>query len=240
MALRQATEKIAAVLAKRLKEHLSILRPLFFPRKLFGTYMKSSITEEVLGSDKAFAELQELYITCCEKPFGLPKKLGAPLAPIPTEMEAAAYKYNLAVSESGGDVTNITSPSRWILSFKGEANVNRLRAMMSGEESKQAEIIKQALINHLSMVVFLNRFSNLKSLLEDLRYEVKITRLKDLGGLPVVLLRSPVEAFLPSNEFILQITQLSGIRAFQEIIDPEELENIVDPLKENLKDAASV
>ena len=239
MALRQATDKIAGVLAKRLKDHLAVLRPLFMPRKLLGTYMKSSQTDEVIGSDKAFAELQELYMAVCEKPFGLAKKLSTPIAPIPLEMEGAPFKYDLSVSDSGSDVVNITSPSRWVLSFKGEANVNRLRSMMNGEESKQPEIVRQAVINHLAMVVFLNRFSNLKDLLEELRYDVSVLKLEELGGLPVVQLKAPVAAFLPSNDFILQITQLSGIKAFQEIIDPDGLEGIVDPLKETLREAAA-
>ena len=59
--LRQTTDKIAAALTQRLKEHLTILRPLFTPRKLFGTYIKSASLEEVNGSDRAFAKLQEMY-----------------------------------------------------------------------------------------------------------------------------------------------------------------------------------
>jgi bacterioferritin (cytochrome b1) len=64
---------------------------------------------------------------------------------------------------------------------------------------------------------------------------VEIQELKDLGGLPVVVLRAPIETFLPPDNFILQITQLSGIPAFQEIIDLDAAENIPDPLKEALK-----
>jgi len=85
----------------------------------------------------------------------------------------------------------------------------------------------------------LKNFPSLKQLLQDLRYEVKIQKLEDLGGLPVVLLKAPVECFLPPDDFILQITQLSGISAFQEIIDLDAVENIPDPLKDVLKEAQS-
>ncbi|MGD2030693.1 MAG: hypothetical protein PVG86_12240, partial [Desulfobacterales bacterium] len=80
--LRKNTEKIANILGKRLKGHLNLLKPLFVPRKLLGNYIKSSNMEEISGSDKAFAELQEKYAAICEKPFGLPKKLKTPLPPI--------------------------------------------------------------------------------------------------------------------------------------------------------------
>ena len=94
--LRQATEKIAQALTKRLKGHFDVLRPLFIPRKLLGTYIKSISSEDVVGSDKAFAKLQERYAAICEKPFGLPKKLQPPLSAISDHLEALPFQYRLA------------------------------------------------------------------------------------------------------------------------------------------------
>ena len=78
-------------------------------------------------------------------------------------------------------------------------------------------------------------FPAVSQLLEDLRYTVEIRELSDLGNLPVVVLKAPVDTFLPPDDFILQVTQLSGIDAFQEIIDPGALENIPDSLKDALR-----
>ncbi len=234
--LRQATEKIANALDKRLKAHLTVLRPLFVPRKLFGTYIKSSAMQEVPGADKAFAELQEQYAAVCAKPFDLPKKLRPPLPPISNQLEGTPLRYSLHIGDSQDKGTNITSPTRWILSYKGECPLNRLKAMLSGAETRQADDIKQALIDHLAIVVFLKYFPGLTQLFQDLRYEVETRKLSDLGGLPVVVLKAPIETFLPPDDFIQQVTQLSGIPAFQEIVDLEGLENIPDPLKESLRD----
>lgn len=234
--LRQATEKIANALDKRLKAHLTVLRPLFVPRKLFGTYIKSSAMQEVPGADKAFAELQEQYAAVCAKPFDLPKKLRPPLPPISNQLEGTPFQYSLHLGDSQDKVTNITSPTRWILSYKGECPLNRLNAMLSGGETRQADDIKQALIDHLAIVIFLKYFPALTQLFQDLRYGVETRKLSDLGGLPVVVLKAPIETFLPPDDFIQQVTQLSGIPAFQEIVHLEALENIPDPLKESLKD----
>jgi hypothetical protein len=95
--------------------------------------------------------------------------------------------------------------------------------------------MRQALINHLTPVIFLRYFPELKRLLEDLRYEVEIKELQDLGNLSVIVLKAPLETFLPPNDFILQVTQLSGILAFQEIVDLEAIERMTDSLKEQLK-----
>jgi hypothetical protein len=107
--------------------------------------------------------------------------------------------------------------------------------MASGAEARQTDEMRQGLINHLAMVIYLKHFPALNQLLEDLRYQVNIRNLADLGNLPVVVLTSPMETFLPPDDFIAQVTQLSGIPAFQEIIDPEGIENIPDPLKEVLR-----
>jgi hypothetical protein len=235
MRLRQNTEKISEVLEKRLSEHLNVLRPLFIPRKLLGTYIESASTDEVHGSDKAFAELQEYFAAICKDPFGLSKKLRSPLPPISNKLDAVPYQYALYTGETKEKATTITAATRWILSYRSECPISRLTAMVSGAENRQPEDMKQSLIAHLTLVIFLKQFSSLKQLLQDLRYEVEIQELKDLGGLPVVVLRAPIEAFLPPDDFILQITQLSGIPAFQEIIDLDAADNIPDPLKEALK-----
>jgi hypothetical protein len=235
MQLRQATQKIGSHLEKRLKLHTEILKPLFSPRKLLGNYIQSASNEEVLGSEKAFSSLQERYSAVCEKPFGLPRKLSPPLSPIATQLECSPFQYDLVVPGSQDKPTVITSPVRWILFFKCECDSNQLRDMVRGEKSRQPDEIKKSLISHLTMAVMLDRFPNLVELLTDLRYIVEIHRFDELGGLQAVMLKAPLEAFLPSNEFILQTTQLSGIRAFQEIIDPEAVANLRDPLKQALQ-----
>jgi hypothetical protein len=235
MQLRQATEKIAGHLEKRLKLHLEVLKPLFAPKKLFGNYLQTAANEDVLGSDKAFAALQDRYAAVCEKPFGLPRKLSTPLQPISTQLECVPYLYDLFVTDSQDKPTRITSPIRWILFYKCDCSLNHLMEMVRGEKTKQPEEIKKSLINHLSMVVMLNRFPNLMELLKDLRYTVEIHSFDDLGGMLAVMLKAPIEVFLPSNEFILQTTQLSGIRAFQEIIDPDAVPDLPDPLRDALQ-----
>jgi len=234
LSLRQNTEKIGDALSKRLKSHLDVMRPLFMPRKLLGTYIKSAVNEEITGSDKAFAELQKQYAAICEKPFGLSKKLHPPLPPISGKLDAAAFTYQINPGDSQDKATTVTAATRWILSYRSECPVNRLKAMVTGAETRQPEDIKQSLIDHLTLVVLLKKFPALIQLLNDLRYQVEVVKLDDLGGLPVVTVRADIDTFLPPDAFILQVTQLSGIPAFQEIIDPDALDTLSDPLKDQL------
>jgi len=232
---RQATEKVSDALNMRLSGHLEILRPLFHPRLLLGTYIKSAVMEEVPRADKVFADLQELYASVCDKPFGLPRKLQPPLPSLVNQLEATPFQFSQGVAGAGDKPVRIISPTRWIISYRNDCPLNRLRGMISGTDPRQPEEMRQTLLSHLIMVLFLKYFPSLSHLLEDLRYQVEKKELGDLGGLPVITLKAPVETFLPPDEFILQITQLSGIAAFQEIIDPKAVENIPDSLKESLR-----
>jgi len=233
--LRQGTEKIAGFLGKRVASHMEVLTPLFVPRKLLGTYVKSASMEDVPKADRAFAELQEHYAAVCEKPFGLAKKLQIPLPPISIHLEPVPYTYPLTIDGTESKTINIISPTRWILSYRNMLSLDRLKVMVSGKENRQLDEMKQTIINHITLIVFLKYFPALPRLLEDLRYKVEIIELAELGNLPVVMLRAPLETFLPPDDFILQVTQLSGVDAFQEIIDLEAVENMEDSLKNDLK-----
>jgi len=235
--LRKNTDKIAGLLHKRLKSHLNILKPLFNPVKLLGAYIKSANMDDVPGSDKAFAKLQEEYAAICETPFGLPRKLPSPLAAMTSQIDATPYKYSLYMADAKDKATTIIAPTRWILSYQSNCPFDRIREMLSGTVSRQSEELKSSLIKHLTMVLLLQKFKELNDLFHDLRYDLEFKQIQELGGLRVVLLKAPIESFLPSDEFIQNVTQLSGIPAFQEIIDFEAPDNMPDALKESLKTA---
>jgi hypothetical protein len=237
--LRQATEKISDFLTKRLAGHLEVLRPLFIARKLLGSYVKSSVKEEVSRSDKAFAKLYGHYTAVCEKPFGLSRKLEPPLPPISNQLVGIPFQFHVSLEGSEERAITVTSPARWILSYRGDCPLSRLRAMVSGTETPQPDDMKQGLIDHLVPVVFFAHHPGLLRLLEDLRYNVETVEVADLGNMPVVVLSAPLDTFLPADEFILQVTRLSGIPAFQEIIDLEAVDKIPDSLKDDVKNLIS-
>jgi hypothetical protein len=234
--LREATQRISEALSKRLKRQLSVLKPLFFPRKLFGTRMKGGTTGTVTGEERAFAELQKQYAAICTTPFNLSTKLDSPLSPLSADLDAAPFQYLLEPAGAEGKPIAITSPCSWTLSYHSEGSLSRLRAMLAGSEPRQPEDMMQGIIHHLAPVLFLKKYPQLQELLDDLRYKVEIRNLDDLGGLPVVMLTTSIGTFLPPDEFIQQVTQFSGIPAFQEIVDPAAIENLPDPLREWLRD----
>jgi hypothetical protein len=233
LGLRQATDKIAALLSQRLKEQLTTLRPLFIPRKLLGTYIKSSAQQEIHGSDKAFAELQERFSSICESPFQLPKKLHPPLPAIANALECVPLQYELTIE--GERTVTVTSPTRFLVAYQCECPLDRLRGMIRGKESRQDDEMRQALISHLALVLLLEHFPALKTLFEGLRYQVDTYLVPDLGNLPAIMITVPLSTFLPPDKFITEVTQLSGIPAFQEIIAKDAVSNMPDFLRQELQ-----
>lgn len=235
MRLREVTQKVSDELSKRLKRHLLLLQPLFTARKLLGTYVKSSRDEEVTGADNAFAELRGQYSAFSKKAFGSPAKLQPPLPPISNKLEATPFEYQVGFEGSEDQRVSIACSCSWTLCYQSEFSLGRLKAMISGAEPRQTEEIKQSVVHHLILAIFFDRFPALSQLLEDLRYQVELRELSDLAGLRVVRLKAPIQSFLPPDEFIRQVTQLSGIPAFQDIIDLDAIKNISDPLRESLE-----
>ncbi len=235
ISFRQTTEKIAGFIKNRLEKHLSTVAPLFSPQNLLGTYVKGSAKQEVQGSDKAFAKLQQQYAAICTHPFELQKELSVPIEAISPRLRCTPYRYELPLGADGQKKTTVTSPTRHILSYESECSLNRLEAIVAGTESRRVEDMKRSLISHLCMTIILEQLPGLKTLLGDLRYRVETYPMKHLGGLPVVILSLPIQTFLPPDSFIIEITQLSGIPAFQEIIDFGSIETMDDPLKEAIE-----
>ena len=85
--LREKTEAISQFLQKQLKAYLETLRPLLAPRRMLGKY--TGVKEDVVGADRAFAQLQEQYKGVCARPFALPPELE--LSPCRTSTTVLTY-----------------------------------------------------------------------------------------------------------------------------------------------------
>lgn len=147
--LRQSTEKIAKVLFTRLRGHLDTLKSLFFPPRLLGAYIKTANMQDVAGSDKAFAELQERYAALNSKSFGLSPKLQHPLSPISSHLEITPFQYPIFCGGLQDKKIIVTSPVRWIVSYQSGCPLSRFKAMLSGAEARQDDEIKRCICDHL-------------------------------------------------------------------------------------------
>jgi hypothetical protein len=229
--LRDKTEAISQFLQKQLRVHLETLRPLLAPRRLLGKY--AGVKEDVVGADRAFAQLQEQYKGVCSKPFALPPELDdGPLANIDNRIDLYPWEYtHQAKSERETKPVTITSPVSWVLTYNSEYTLSQLVQTIAGKEQRRSDSIRQFVVNALVMHAVLTKFPGITQLLADLRYEVHTQKSPSLGELPLVTIRSCLPSFRPADSLILAATRLSGVPAFIELIDLDAVHSLPDPLK---------
>ncbi|MFV1951581.1 MAG: hypothetical protein ACC630_06470 [Nitrospinota bacterium] len=234
--LRQITESISELLEKQLKSYIETLQPLFLPRKLLGDYIKSAYKEKVPGADQAIGELSAKYKAVCDKPFRLSGQLETPLAPISNQIEVYPWEYVYEIEgERGTKSVTITSPVKWVLTYRSGYSLNRLGGVLKGQEEWQEKEIRQFLINALVMNMMVSKVSGIKDLMAGLRYRLDIETSPDTGKLPLVTITSFVPSFRPPDNLILSATQLAGVTIFMEIIDIDAIYSLCDPLKSKIE-----
>jgi hypothetical protein len=234
--LRDKTEAVSQFLHKQLKAHLETLRPLLAPRRLLGKY--TGVRDDVVGADRAFAQLQEQYKGVCGKPFALTPELDdSPLSNIDTRLDLCPWEYtHQAQSERETKAVTITSPVRWILTYSSEYSPAQLLQAVSGKDQRRSDSVRQFVVNALVLHAMLAKFPGITQLLTDLRYEVRTEKYATFGDLPLVTMRSCVTSFRPADNLILAATRLSGVPAFIELIDPDAVHDLPDPLKIRIED----
>ena len=234
--MRQQTEVISELLRRRLLTQLEILRGIFAPRRLLGRHAGALVREDAPGADRALSELRDRYAAACGRPFALPKELGDERLEIGgmLDLYPSVYRHTL---EQPDRVIAMTNPVCWTLHYRSGYTLADLESALGQRAQLRPADARQFLLSALVLQLLLETFPEISSLLEDLRYEVSITKRPGLGELPLVTLRAPLTSFRPPDDLISTATQMSGVPAFIELIDAEALATLRDPLREQLEAA---
>ena len=234
-AVRQKTEAVAAVLRSRVERHLETLQPVLNPRRLLGRHVRGGTRDEALNADRALHELRERFASVCGRPFNLNKELGDEPLGIEPIAELHPYTYSHPLPDPARTIT-ITSPVQWILSFRSGYALADLRKAIQERTQLRAPDARQFVLNALVMQALLEKFPELGSLLNDLRYELQVEKLDGLGDLPCVSIRiASLPSFRPADAVIATAIRFSGVPAFIELIDFEAARGMVDPLRREIE-----
>lgn len=236
--IRRKTEAIAKLLHEQLKQHLETLRPVFSPERVLGKHVGGKT--DVPGAERALIELQQAYRDFSAKPFDLPVEFDPQwLTLVGHKLELHPWDYNHE-ARAGTEIkpVTMTSPLRWILSYGSNYSVAQARQVLQGREQRRPEYLRQFVVNALVLNTVVSRFPGLAQLFLDLRYELKAASSGELGQLPLITLTSCLTSFRPSDDLILAATAFSGVPAFIELVNLDEIKNPKDTLKERVEAAA--
>ena len=234
LVLRKLTRAVADLLRGQMKEYLTTLSPLLRPKAVLGEYVQSSTKETARGADKAFKDLQELYASVAlAQPFNLPGELKSPIEVISTALEVTPAEYSHpARTEQQSKNVIVTPPLKWVLTYSGFAP-GRLRELLA-KRNRSDEELQRFVLHWLMMHVVVSKQTGVAKILDALRFPIKTERSTEFGNLPITYISTVISTVRPSDDVIIESTELSGTDAFEEIVNLDDFMKIQDPPKEQL------
>lgn len=237
LTLRKLTTAVAESLHDRLSSYLVTLQPLFQPPRVFGDHVRPGPTTSgtVKGAKKAFVELQDSYLKLTRtKLYNLPQSLDGPVSFSTSRPAIARVEYPYEAS-AGGRTKSLTaiSPLRWVLTYSGFTPARLADLLAQGDQVNERDLT-ETLLHLLLMTSVVQHQPDLVRLLGDLGFGVEAAPLPGLGDLQLTFLNAPVGTRRPPDELMIQISEVSGSPAFEEVVRLEDLLAMRAPLKEEL------
>ena len=238
LVLRKLTRAIGDAVRAQMTEYLATLAPLLRPKMVLGDHVEDGTKESTRRSDKAFKELQGLYETlAATKPYNLPRELPVPLRLAGSGLEITPVDTAHAI-QAGSDKRTIMvrSPLTWTLTYSGFPPT-RLPELLKAKLQTGDELT-QFVISYLLMHVVTTNSPGLSGVFEALHFPITATTLPEFGPLPITRIGVAMSTRRPSDDVILQSAELTGMDAFEEVVNVQDLAQLRDPLKARLLEIA--
>lgn len=232
--LRKLTRQVDEVVRGDARDHLSTLTLLLRPQTVLGDFVQGGEKQSVRGADRLWKELVTLYDGVARKPpFSLGRELKPPLAVPGTALEMTPVQYTHE-ARAGDHVTRVvvTKPFEWIVSYSAYGP-QRLRELIA-DPNRDAEELQRGLALALALHLVVTRQPGIAKVCAALRLPLETRRLGEFGDLPVTVMASAVPSLRPPDDVVVQSTEMTGERVFQEVVDPAAIERLEDPWRARL------
>src|SRR5215208_6346554 len=130
----------------------------------------------------------------------------------------------------------VRSPLSWTLTYAGYAPT-RLPDLLKAK-LRPGDELGQLVLSYLMMHVVTTNSPGLMQTFEALHFPITTTTLPEFGPLPITRVGVAITTSRPPDDVILQTAELTGMDAFEEIVNVDELARLQDPLKQRLLDIA--
>lgn len=229
--LRKLTKIVSEQLRNKLTQHLNTLKPLFNLANSFGEYIRGQSNTKVATADRDFNALKDRYRALIRtKPFLELTELGNHLDIFSTSVEIGDFSYQHIAKRNGQEKTiTITSPMKWILSYK-YLGIDALSNLVGGQKIPGGVDLKEGILHYLALNAIVQK-PEFKSLLEDLQFPINSTEIPQFGKLPITYLSCPISTTLPSDDILIDTTEISGTAAFEEVVDIDNIIHLQDSFK---------
>jgi hypothetical protein len=238
LVLRKLTRAINDLVRVQLTEYLRTLTPLLRPKAILGEYIQGGQKEPTRKADKAFKDLQALYeVVAGTKPFNLPRDLTPPLTFPALGLEITPVEY-VQTAKAGGESRRITvrNPMTWVLTYNGFPP-NRLQELLQ-TNARSVDEVQRFVLSYLILHLVTTNEPGVMQVFESLHFPLTTTRMREFGELPVTQIGVGISTFRPADAVILESADLTGMDAFEEIVNLDDIGGLRDPFKERLLEVA--
>jgi hypothetical protein len=231
LTLRKLTRQVDDVVRGDARDYLTTLTPLLRPQGVLGDFVQGGEKVAVRGADRVWKELVGLYDGLAGKaPFALARDLKPPLHVPGTALEMVPVQY--AHDAGNGTRVVVTKPFEWVLSYSAYGP-QRLRELLA-DKNRDAEELQRALTLALALHLAVAKQPGIAKVFAALRLPLETRRMPEFGDLPVTVMASAVPSLRPPDEMVVQSTEMTGERVFQELVDVAAVERIEDPWRERV------
>jgi hypothetical protein len=238
LVLRKLTRSITDVVRVQMTEYLRTLTPLLRPKALLGEYIQGGQKEPTRKADKAFKDLQAAYeVVAGSRPFNLPRDLTPPLNLPALSLEITPLEYiHVVQAETGPRKITVRSPLTWVLTYN-DFPPNRLQELLD-TKARSVDEVQRYVLSYLIINLATTNEPGLMQVFEALHFPLTTSKSREFGELPITRIGIGISTTRPSDAVILESAELTGMDAFEELVNVEDLARLKDPLKERLMDIA--
>jgi hypothetical protein len=238
LVLRKLTRSITDVVRVQMTEYLRTLTPLLRPKALLGEYIQGGQKEPTRKADKAFKDLQAAYeLVAGSRPFNLPRDLTPPLNLPALSLEITPLEYIHTVpAETGPRKITVRSPLTWVLTYN-DFPPNRLQELLD-TKARSVDEVQRFVLSYLIINLATTNEPGLMQVFEALHFPLATSKSREFGELPITRIGIGISTTRPSDAVILESAELTGMDAFEELVNVEDLARLKDPLKERLMEIA--
>src|SRR5262249_14999200 len=138
------------------------------------------------------------------------------------------------VAKTGSDTRTIMvrRPLTWALTYSGYAP-SRLPDLLKAK-LRPGDELQHFVLSYLFMHVVTRNSPGIMHMFDALHFPITTSTSEEFGKVPITRIGVAVSTRRPSDDVLLQSAELTGMDAFEEVVDVEELSNLRDPLKERL------
>ena len=237
LVLRKLTRAIADAARTQLTEYLTTLTPLLQPQSVFGEYIQGAQKEPSHKADQAFKELKALYEAVAPAtPLNLRRELAPPFHFSNLSLEITPLDYiHVVQTDSGTKNITVRSPLTWTLTYAGFAP-QRMQEVL--DQKVRGDELQRFILSYLLIHLVPKYRPGVMQMLEGLHFPVTTSTSPEFGDLPMTRIGIGISTSRPSDAVVVESAELTGMDAFEEVVNVEEIARLPDPLKDRLLEIA--